>query len=100
MAEVRWTPQALDDLEAICLFIARDAPQIASVFADRAFRTTDRLVDHPRSGRVVPELNIEDIREIIMGNYRLIYRVRENEVQVLTLHHGARLLDASELVGA
>ena len=45
MAEVKWTPQALDDLEAICLFIARDAPQVAAVFAQGAFRATDRLAD-------------------------------------------------------
>jgi plasmid stabilization system protein ParE len=67
MAQVTWTPQALDDLDAICLFIARDAPQVAAVFADRAFRATDRLADYPRSGRIVPELEVENIREIILG---------------------------------
>lgn len=45
MAQVKWTPQALDDLQAICLFIARDTPPIADVFADRAFRATDRLAE-------------------------------------------------------
>ena len=99
MAQVKWTPQALDDLEAICLFIARDAPQIAAVFADRAFRVTDRLASFPRSGRVVPEMNLVDIREIILGNYRLIYRIRKNEVQVITVHHGARLLDVGKIEG-
>ncbi len=97
MAQVKWTPQALDDLEAICLFIARDAPQIAAVFADRAFRATDHLSSFPRSGRTVPELDREDIREIILGNYRLIYRIQEDEVQVITVHHGARLLDAGKI---
>ena len=43
MAEVRWTPQALGDLEAICLFIARDAPPVAAVFGQRAFDATDRF---------------------------------------------------------
>ena len=43
MAEVRWTPQALEDLEAICILIARDAPQIAGVFAQKAFDAADRL---------------------------------------------------------
>jgi toxin ParE1/3/4 len=99
MAEVTWTPQALDDLEAICLFIARDAPPIAVVFAERAFSATDRLAEFPRSGRVVPELDVEEIREIILGNYRLIYRIREDEVQVLTVHHGARLLDPGRFEG-
>lgn len=97
MAQVKWTSQALDDLEAICLFIARDAPQVAGMFADRAFRATDRLANYPHSGRVVPELGIENIREIILGAYRLIYRIRQDEVHLLTLHHGARLLDTAKI---
>jgi plasmid stabilization system protein ParE len=68
MGQVRWTPQAADDLEAICLFIARDSAQLAAVFADRALRATDRLASYPRMGRVVPELGIEEIREIIVGS--------------------------------
>jgi addiction module RelE/StbE family toxin len=100
MAQVEWTPQALDDLDAICLFIARDAPQVAAVFADRAFRATDRLANYPRSGRIVPELAVENIREIILGNYRLIYRIRQDQVQVVTVHHGARRLDLGKVEGA
>jgi len=96
MAEVKWTPQALGDLEAICLFIARDAPQVAAVFAQGAFRATDRLADFPRSGRFVPELNDPNFREIIFGAYRLIYRIQSDEVQILTVHHGASLFDASQ----
>ena len=99
MAQVRWAHQALNDLEAICLFIARDAPQIGAVFADRAFRATDRLADFPRSGRIVPELDIETLREIILGNYRLIYRIREDQVQIVTVHHGAQLLDVGKIEG-
>jgi len=67
MAQVRWTPQAADDLEAICLFIARDSAQLAAIFADRVLRATDRLASYPRLGRVVSELGIEDIREIIVA---------------------------------
>jgi addiction module RelE/StbE family toxin len=100
MAQVEWTPQALDDLDAICLFIARDAPQVAAVFADRAFRATDRLANYPRSGRIVPELAVENIREIILGNYRLIYRIRQDQVQVVTVHHAARRLDLGKIEGA
>jgi len=97
MDRVSWTPQAADDLEAICLFIARDTPQIAATFADRVVTAADRLETHPRLGRVVPEFGIEDIREILVGSYRVIYRVREDEVHILTVHHGARLLDASNV---
>ena len=100
MAEVRWTPQALDDLEAICLFIGRDAPSVAAVFAQRAFDATDRLADFPESGRIVPEMNDPSLREIFLGNYRLIYRLRSGDVQILTVHHGARELNTKELGGA
>ncbi len=97
MAEVRWTPQGLEDLEAICLFIARDAPPFAAVFAQQAFDATDRLADFPESGRVVPEMNDPDFREIILGNYRLIYRLRSGDVEILTVHHGARQIDVGKL---
>ena len=96
MAQVRWTPQAADDLEAICLFIARDSAQLAAIFADRVLRATDRLASYPRLGRVVPELAIEDIREIIVGSYRIIYRVRQDAAHLLTLQHGARPLDTTK----
>jgi len=99
MAEVRWTPQALDDLEAICLFIARDAPPVAAVFAQKAFDATDRLAMFPRSGRTVPELKNPDLREIILGNYRLIYRIRSGDVQILTVHPAARPIDPDQLSG-
>ncbi len=97
MAEVRWTPQAVDDLEAVFLFIARDSPQLAAAFADRVLHATDQLASFPRSGRIVPELGIANIREILVGSYRVIYRVRQDDVQLLTVHHGARLLDVTKL---
>jgi toxin ParE1/3/4 len=97
MGQVRWTAQAADDLEAICLFIARDAPQVAAAFADRVLRATDRLANFPRLGRVVPELGIKNIREVVVGGYRVIYRIRQEEVHLLTVHHGARLLDVKNI---
>lgn len=93
MAQVRWTPQAADDLEAICLFIARDAPQVAAAFAGRILSATERLAEHSRLGRVVPELDEENIREIIVGSFRVIHRIRDGDVQILAIHHGARVLD-------
>ena len=97
MVQVRWTPQAYEDLEAICLFIARDSPQMAATFADRVLRATDRLGGFPRLGRVVPELGTENLREILVGSYRVVYRIKDEQVQLLTIRHGARLLDATIL---
>ena len=67
MVKITWTDQALDDLDSICLFIARDSLHYAKLFAIRAFETTDKLEMFPRLGRVVPEIDREDIREIILG---------------------------------
>ena len=93
MAQITWTNQALDDLDAICLFIARDAPRYAELFAERVLRATDRLAKFPLSGRVVPEIGRENIREVIVQNYRVIYRVLYDQVEILTVHHGARLFE-------
>ena len=89
-------PQALDDLEAICLFIARDSPNVARVFARKAFYKTDQLARFPDMGRIVPEWEDRTVREVILFSYRIIYRVLPSEVQILTVHHGARPLVESE----
>ena len=86
-------------MEAICLFIARDAPQVASVFADRAFQATDRLSDNPGLGRIVPEMQTESIREVSVYSYRIIYRIHQDEIHVLTIHHGARILRDADVEG-
>jgi len=97
MAEVRWTPQAADDLEAIADFIAEDSPHYASLFVVDVLDAVQRLEVFPKSGRIVPEANDPIIREIILGNYRIIYRVKPEIVEILTVYHGARLLDPSRL---
>jgi toxin ParE1/3/4 len=96
MAQVRWTPQAADDLDAIAEFIARDSPHFAGLFVADILQAVDQLVDFPESGRIVPEIGDRNIREVILGSYRIIYRRRE-AVEVLTVHHGARLLDPKKL---
>lgn len=97
MAEVRWTPQASDDLEAITDFIASDSPHYASLFAIDVLTSVERLATFPHSGRMVPELNDPTVREIILGSYRIVYRVRRDSIELLTVYHGARLLDPSRL---
>jgi len=97
MVEVRWTQQAVDDLEAIADFIAADSPQYASLFIIDVLAAVERLTSFPNSGRVVPEISDPVIREIVFGSYRIIYRVKDNLVELLTVYHGARLLDPSIL---
>ena len=90
---IRWTDQAIADLEAIRVFIEQDSPHYASVVVARLMQTVDRLKDFPQSGRVVPEFEHEAVREIVERPYRVVYRlVHEGEIHILTIHHGARQL--------
>jgi plasmid stabilization system protein ParE len=97
VVEVRWTPQAAADLEAITNFIAADSPHYASLFAMDVLAAVERLMAFPRSGRIVPEVGDPAIREILLGNYRIVYRIKSGAVEILAVHHGARLLDPSRL---
>lgn len=97
MVEVRWAPQAFDDLESITEFIAKDSPYYARLFVIDILGAVDRLLIFPKSGRVVPELKNPVIRETILGDYRIVYRLRKQIVEILTVYHGAKLLNSSKI---
>ena len=97
MAQIKWAPQPLDDIEAIAKFIARDSDYYARMFAIKIFEAAERLELFPESGRIVPELNRKEIREVIFGSYRIIYRIRDKLVEILTVYHSARLLDVNKI---
>ena len=87
---IRWTDQAIADLAAIRTFIEQDSSHYASVVVARLTQGVDRLKDFPQSGRVVPEFERDDVREVLARPYRIIYRLlREDEIHILTIHHGA-----------
>ncbi|NTW82069.1 MAG: type II toxin-antitoxin system RelE/ParE family toxin [Chlorobiaceae bacterium] len=93
MAQIRWTHQAADDLEAITMFIAADSSSYAKLFAIDVLSVVDRLSEFPMSGRVVPELYDPSVREVLFGNYRIVYRLNGDQVEILSIYHSARLLD-------
>ena len=97
MAELKWTEQALSDVEAIAIYIARDSTFYAQAFAQKIFDTVQQLEIFPESGRMVPELNQQNIREIVIGSYRVIYRVKNNYVEILTVYHSSRLLNKNSI---
>jgi len=97
VARLRWTSQAIADLEAIGDFIARDAPSVAQVVARQLVEAVERLEVFPRSGRVVPEVGRDDVREIIFGSYRIVYVVNEEDVNILTVFHASRRFQLSGL---
>ena len=88
---LRWTHRAKDDLLSIGRFIARDRPAVARAFVAKLQVRARRAAKFPRSGRVVPELQRDDIREVIEGNYRIVYRITTVSVDVLTVFEGHHL---------
>lgn len=93
MAHVIWAPQAIADLDAIGSFMARETPQFAQILVDGVYDAVTRLVDFPRSGRVVPEIGDEAIREILYRGHRIVYvlsgKEGREEAKVLTVFHSS-----------
>lgn len=96
MTRLLWSPQALRDLEAIRDYIAIDSPRYAALVVERLVAGVERLHDFPESGRVVPERNSAEIREIIVSPYRVVYRVRPGVVETATVFRASRTLPALE----
>ncbi len=90
---VVWTRRALDDLDAIGRYIAGDSPGAAHRWILCLVNRADTLADFPGRGRVVPEYSDPGVREIIVGNYRVVYRVRVQKVEILTVFDGRKLLN-------
>ena len=93
MGHVIWTEPALDDLARIGDFISNDSPIYAVRVMERILQSVRRLERFPRIGQVVPEYQQEDLREILSGSYRVIYRVRPGACYVLAVVHGRRDLE-------
>ena len=93
MTGVVWTAEAIGDLDAVRGYIGRDSPNYANVVCADIISAVRQLESFPESGRIVPELQRDVIRELVRGGYRIVYWLRSNErVEVLTVFHGARLL--------
>ena len=90
--QVIWSPEALDDVDAIAEYIAKDSPLYAQSVVEQIQAVSRKLSALPYRGRVVPELKNDNYRERFIYSYRLIYRVAEQTVYIIAVIHGARLL--------
>jgi toxin ParE1/3/4 len=96
--DVVWSPLALERVVEIAERIRWDKPGAAQNWVARLFAKAETIPASPRRGRIVPELDRPDIREIQFGDYRLIYRIGGNKlVTILTVRHGRRRQDFDEL---
>ena len=90
--KVLWTRTAIGHLASIHEYIARDSVRYAQRMVDRITSRSRQIAQYPKSGQVVPEYQDSSIREVVEGQYRVIYQVASTEVHVLAVIHGARLL--------
>jgi len=97
MKEIKWSAEAAADLEAIKRYIAQDSPSYATMFIEKIFANVERLGQHPLFGRVVPEFADPHYREILYGNYRIIYTPLEDVVRIYAVVHGRRDLRKGDL---
>jgi toxin ParE1/3/4 len=91
-----WTKESLTRLREIEEYIAADNPRAALAFIDKIISLADSLSENPEKGRIVPELSITQIREILYKNYRIVYLLRKNSIEILTVFEGHRLLRKDE----
>ncbi|MFN3840416.1 MAG: type II toxin-antitoxin system RelE/ParE family toxin [Cyclobacteriaceae bacterium] len=91
MVKLIWTDQAITDLGDIGDYIAENSEKYAKLTVKKLFERPDILKTYPQAGRIVPEKNEENLRELIEGNYRIIYEiVSADQINILTVYHSAR----------
>lgn len=92
MVKLIWTEIAIEDLKLIHEYISRDSKFYADRFIEKLISRVEQLENFPKSGRVVPEFDSIDIRELIEDNYRIIYQISSEIVSIVRVHHSARQL--------
>ena len=91
MVQIRWTTIAIFDLKDIAEYISKDSKYYAKLQVIRLKKRVEVLEKQPFSGNIVPEFNRKDLRQLIEGNYRIIYKVLdEKRIDIISVHHAAR----------
>ncbi len=88
--KIEWTEPAIESLQAIEDYIALDSKFYAKVFVEKIIKQVDKLKEFPVIGKIVPEYKKDDIREILFGNYRIVYHLYPDSVVILNIIHGSR----------
>lgn len=96
--KIIWSPLAIDRATEIAEYIALDNPTAAQNWINTIFEKVKTLKTASQIGRIVPEIERKEIREIIYGNYRIIYRIEKSSISILTIRHGKQILPVDELL--
>ncbi len=90
---IRWSPEAIEDLESITDYISRDSDYYTRSVILKFMDAVQRISEQPFIGRVLPEIGKEEIRESFVYNYRLVYQIKNNTIIVIAIIHGKRLFE-------
>ena len=93
-----WSPLALDRASEIARYIAHDNPAAAEKWIKTVFSKVEQLKISPEIGRIVPEIRNNQFRELIYGNYRIVYRIEAERISILTIRHGKQILPIKEIM--
>jgi addiction module RelE/StbE family toxin len=91
--EVRWSPEAIEDLESIADYISRDSEYYARAVVTDILSESRNLGKFPLIGRIVPEIADDHIRERFVYSYRLVYKIEPSFILIVAVIHGKRLLE-------
>ncbi|HEY4785815.1 MAG TPA: type II toxin-antitoxin system RelE/ParE family toxin [Bacteroidales bacterium] len=93
MVKIVWTEISVADLKDIFEYIVQDSARYATITVNKMYQRAQMLANNPDLGRIVPEFSDKSIKELIEGNYRIIYRIKnEEEIHILRVYHTSRLL--------
>jgi plasmid stabilization system protein ParE len=96
--KIIWSPLAIDRASEIAEYISLDKPSAADKWIATVFSKVEQLASSPGIGRVVPEIGDEQFRELIYGNYRIVYRIEKKKISILTIRHGRQILPIEDIL--
>ena len=96
--KIIWSPLAIDRASEIAEYIAQDKPSAAEKWINTVFLKVEQLKSSPEIGRVVPEIRNDQFRELIYGNYRIIYHIEKTQISIFTIRHGKQILPIDEIL--
>ena len=91
--KIRWSPRAASNFEDVCTYISKDSEYYAALFAKKVNAVVKTIPQFPKAGRIVPEYGDENLREKIYENYRIVYRLKGELVEIVAICHSAKQLD-------
>ena len=96
--KIIWSPLAVERTSEIAEYITIDDPAAAIAWVEKVFEKVDLVKLSPEMGREVPGISRKEIREILFGNYRIIYRIEKTKISILTIRHDKQILPVDEIL--